>query len=75
MWDLFCKICGVTAIISLAVYLLPLVLLSFFARKQDLRKKYGDWAVVTGGSSGIGKALTKKFLEQVCYEKKMRNIV
>jgi len=33
-------------------------------RKNFNMKKYGDWAIVTGGSSGIGKALVR----QLCSE-------
>lgn len=50
--------------VSLASYTLPALYLAFVARPQDLRKKYGHWAVVTGASSGIGKALTKKLATQ-----------
>jgi hypothetical protein len=32
---------------------------------QDLKKKYGaEWAVVTGGSSGIGKAIVERLCQQ-----------
>jgi short-subunit dehydrogenase len=48
------------ATISFATYFLPWAL-SFFHCPQDLKKKYGaEWAVVTGGSSGIGLAISKK---------------
>ena len=37
-----------------------------FLKPQDLKKKYNaKWALVTGGSSGIGKALTEKLAAQV----------
>lgn len=63
-WEFFCFLCGIGAVVSLALYLIPIVLLSF-AKPQDLRRKYGEWALVTGGSSGIGKALVRKLASQV----------
>jgi short-subunit dehydrogenase len=34
-------------------------------RPQDLKKKYGaEWAIVTGGSSGIGKAIVERLCAQ-----------
>lgn len=62
-WDLFCTLSGIGAFLSLAFYLVPITLLTF-ARPQNLLKKYGDWAVVTGGSSGIGKAIAFKLASQ-----------
>lgn len=63
-WHLFCLMSGVVIFVSCSLYLLPNLYLSLFAREQDLRKKYGDWAIVTGASSGIGKALTEKLALQ-----------
>lgn len=38
---------------------------SFAFKEQDLKKKYGaNWALVTGGSSGIGRALAEKLAAQ-----------
>lgn len=35
------------------------------ARKRDLRKLYGaEWAIVTGASSGIGRAITRRLVSQ-----------
>lgn len=49
---------------SLGTYFLPW-LASFAFGPQDLRKKYSaQWAIVTGGSSGIGKAITKRLAAQ-----------
>lgn len=32
------------------------IIKSFFVRKINLKKKYGSWAIITGGTDGIGKA-------------------
>ncbi|CAN0168147.1 unnamed protein product, partial [Ascophyllum nodosum] len=38
----------------------PTLLVTFLS-PQDLKKKYGaKWALVTGGGSGIGKALVEE---------------
>lgn len=66
IWHLFSILCVTVCILSLIFYLVPIVYLSVIARPQDLRKNYGDWAVVTGGSSGIGKAVARKLAAQVC---------
>lgn len=62
----FCLVSGILCALSLVLYLLPLVYLSLFACNQDLRKKYNaSWALVTGGSSGIGKAVVQNLAKQV----------
>jgi short chain dehydrogenase len=65
-WDAFCTFCGVVVSVSLTLYLVPLLLLSVVPqfRSQDLRAKYGDWAVVTGGTSGIGLSIARKLAAQ-----------
>lgn len=36
----------------------------FLRPGKDLKKSYGEWAVVTGATDGIGKAMAQKFLKQ-----------
>lgn len=66
LWNIFSTLSAVAIIVSGVLYLLPLFYLWIFAsRPQNLKKKYNaEYAVVTGGSSGIGKACTKSLLEQ-----------
>lgn len=65
-WHYFCLACGCLVLLFSALYLLPIIYLSLFGRSQNLKKKYNaTWALVTGGSSGIGKAVVKKLASQV----------
>ena len=53
------------ALLSFATYALNIVLACLFYGEQNLRKKYdAKWALVTGASSGIGKALANKLAAQ-----------
>lgn len=63
-WDLFCQLSGVAVVVALALYLIPALVLSLALGSQNLREKYGEWALVTGGSSGIGLALVRKLAAQ-----------
>ncbi|GAB4820016.1 hypothetical protein N2152v2_007062 [Parachlorella kessleri] len=46
-------------------YLLPHVFVTWFFKTKNLKKSYNaNWALVTGSSSGIGKALAKRLAGQ-----------
>jgi len=52
-------------LLSPVLYLVTNSLVPLLLGPQDLKKKYGaKWALVTGGSSGIGKELCRKLLSQ-----------
>lgn len=64
LWQAICLMSGIVVTVSLTTYLVPSLYFALFARPQNLRLKYGRWAVVTGASSGIGRALAEKLLHQ-----------
>ena len=64
-WAVFCYGTGITSALSIVLYLFPFIFYSIFGRNQNLRKRYdAEWAIVTGASSGIGKAVVKKLARQ-----------
>jgi short-subunit dehydrogenase len=51
--------------LSLLTWLVPQIYQSFFTKEQDLKKKYNaQWALVTGSSGGIGRAICEKLAAQ-----------
>jgi short-subunit dehydrogenase len=56
---------GVIGLLSTMTYFLPSTYHKLFHRVQNLKKKYGaEWALVSGGSSGIGKAIVERLASQ-----------
>lgn len=48
-----------------------LVLIYYFAPGKDLKKNYGDWALVTGATDGIGFGIVISFIRQIGYVKRL----
>lgn len=59
------SLCTVVLLLSPVLYILLNCVVPRVLGDQDLKKKYdATWALVTGGSSGIGKEITRKLLKQ-----------
>jgi len=51
--------------ISVVPYFALIIYAAYGLKEQDLKKKYSaEWGLVTGGSSGIGAAIVRKFASQ-----------
>lgn len=66
VWSVVSCVAHWIGLASVVTYVIALLFQALFRRlPQDLAKKYrAKWAVVTGGSSGIGKALAEKLAGQ-----------
>eukprot|EP01132_Coremiostelium_polycephalum_P005549 gene5549-6910_t len=61
-WVVF--LIGLIALVEILLFGLPIILV-FFSKEQDLKSKYDcKWALVTGGSSGIGLSIVRKLYHQ-----------
>ncbi len=67
LWNLFWYLALVLGLLSLGTMIIhqiiQLVLLHVFPAK-NFKRDYGDWALVTGASSGIGKAIAARLASQ-----------
>eukprot|EP00871_Galdieria_phlegrea_P000842 jgi/Galph1/1759/GphlegSOOS_G452.1 len=65
MWALIGKLCVFIVFVAIATYFLPLIWLLWWCPPQNLKQKYkANWALITGASQGIGKAIARKLAEQ-----------
>jgi len=65
VWNIVEWAVWIGAAMSLFTFLVPQLIQAYLFKEQDLKKKYGaKWALVTGGSSGIGRAITEKLAKQ-----------
>lgn len=55
LWVLLVASIGLISLVRLN--LVCWMFVSFFRRVKDLKKQYGSWALVTGPTDGIGKAM------------------
>ncbi|ESL08015.1 hypothetical protein TRSC58_04290 [Trypanosoma rangeli SC58] len=66
LWWVLSTLSFLVGLISVVTYILVIAAQQLAKRfPQNLKKKYGaEWAVVTGASSGIGKAITEMLAQQ-----------
>ena len=62
--DVTTTVFGAIGIFAVLSYLLPIAVIALLP-VPDLKKKYSaEWALVTGGSSGIGKSVARRLAQQ-----------
>jgi NADPH:quinone reductase-like Zn-dependent oxidoreductase len=66
LWSFVALICQIVGFLSLFTYAATLIAQSLRGLfEQNVAKKYmAEWALVTGGSSGIGYAIVQKLASQ-----------
>jgi len=65
MFEFVQWIFAIIGAVSVLTYAVPLFIQSYILKEQNLKTKYNaKWALVTGGSSGIGRAVTEKLASQ-----------
>ncbi|SAM08299.1 hypothetical protein [Absidia glauca] len=63
--SIICSVFFWTGFLAVVPYLVLVLYGAYGCKEQDLKKKYNaKWALVTGGSSGIGAAIVRKLASQ-----------
>ena len=64
LWAIFCWVAGIIGITGCLTYAI-MQIVQLICPVQNLKEKYkAEWALVTGASSGIGKAITVRLAKQ-----------